>query len=192
MKSVLPARRARLQSVKTEAMRAFRSFGVIFLFTLQAVQVQADGRPDVPEDYPSHKRIGSCNQGTLSRHLQHYNETRLDVADVLRHMADDQETSPKARSQLLGYAENLDQMRRQLPPPNPDSNEFQNFDFQLGITLTSMTLFLNTEDEQLAQRFVSDRDDPDSELGIYLVRLEDSRMRYMDRLAESRESDCRS
>ena len=172
-------------------MHVLSSLGAACLLALAAVNGQADGRPDAPENYPSHKGVRTCNQEALSQHLQHYNETRLDLAEVLRHLADERPISTKVRNQLLGYADNLDGMRRQLPPPNPDSNEFQNFDFQLGITLTSMTLFLNTEDEQLAERFARDRDNPGSELGIYLARLEGSRKQYMDGLSIAKMSDCR-
>lgn len=98
---------------------------------------------------------------------------------------------PIARERLIGYAKNMEDMRKRLPPPDPDSNEFRNFDFQLGMTLASMTLFLNTEDAYLAERFITDRDNPKSELGMYLTRLEGSRQIYMDGLEQaSHQSDC--
>lgn len=153
--------------------------------------ITADGMPPVPADYPSHKNVGACNEKLLRERLQHYNETRLQLADVLRGLADEPKTAQLAKTRLLGYADNLDGMRTHMPPPNPDSTEFRNFDFQLGITLTSMTLFLNTEDEHLAQRFIRDRDNPNSELGIYLARLDDSRKQYMDRLESPGAGNCR-
>lgn len=150
----------------------------------------ADGLPSVPKDYPSHSQAGRCYQDSLSARLQSYNEIRLQLADIVRHLADDPSVSLSARHRLLGYAENLDEMRHHLPPPNPDSSEFRNFDFRLGITLTAMTLFLNSEDEQLTRRFIHDRDDPQSDLGLYLARLEQSRQRYTDVLTASRNGDC--
>ena len=152
----------------------------------------ADGMPPVPKDYPSHARVGSCYQAALGSQLQEYNETRLQLAQILRHMSDEPAVSPAARQRLLGFADNLDAMRGHLPPPDPDSNAFRNFDFQLGITLTATTLFLNSEDEQLTKRFVHDRDDPQSELGQYLVRLEQSRQQYTNVLAASQVDDCNS
>ena len=150
----------------------------------------ADGMPPPPADYPSHRQVGECNRQHLRQQLQEYNEIRLALSDVLRHMAVDPAIQPSARDRLIGYAANLETMRTHLPPPDPDSAEFRNFDFQLGITLTAMTLFLNSEDPGLSRRFVADRDNPNSELGIYLTRLDDSRKHYMDELATSRQSDC--
>lgn len=176
-----------------EPARRIALLGAACLFTISTTGVLAgEMMPPVPDDYPSHLKVGDCNQDSLQQHLQHYNETRLDLAEVLRHFASDYETGEKARAKLGGYATHLDEMRQRLPPPDPDSHEFQNFDFRLGMALTSMMLFLNTEDEHLTQRFVSDRDNPDSELGIYLTRLEDSRTQYTDKLAAAKESGCRS
>ena len=155
---------------------------------LASVQVAAEGMPPVPKDYPSHSLAGSCYQASLSEQLQSHNITRLQLADIMRRMADE----PAARDRLMGYADNLDGMRDHLPPPDPDSHEFRNFDFQLGITLTAMTLFLNTEDEHITRRFTRDRDDPQSELGLYLVRLEQTREQYMHALAVSRETGCKT
>lgn len=157
---------------------------------LASVHVGADGMPPVPKDYPSHKLAGNCYQASLGRQLQSYNITRLQLADIMRHMADEPAAAPAAKDRLLGYADNLDGMRDHLPPPDPDSHEFRNFDFQLGITLTAMTLFLNTEDEHITRRFTRERDDPQSELGLYLVRLEQTREQYMHELAASRETGC--
>ena len=157
---------------------------------LGATFAQAHDIPPVPADYPSHKDVGHCNKASLRQELQDYNETRLQLAEVLRHMADAPDTAPSAKARLLSYAESLDDMRRQMPAPDPDSNEFRNFDFKLGMMLTSMTLFLNTEDEQLAERFNRDRDNPGSELGIYLARLERTRERYMSHLSASKSEDC--
>lgn len=185
------AKHSRPDATEVDKMISFKIFGTTLLLACTTVNAQADVRAEIPADYPSHKKMGSCQRQALSEHLQHYNETRLDVASVLRHMADEKKASTASRERLIGYAANLENMRQDLPPPDPDSKVFQNFDFQLGITLTSMTLFLNTEDEHLAQRFISDRDNPDSRLGQYLTRLEDSRKSYMDLLASARSGDCK-
>ena len=58
------------------------------------------------------------------------------------------------------------------------------------MVLTSMTLFLNTEDEHLAARFIRDPDDPDSPLGRDLVRLDHRRAKYIDKLAASQNAAC--
>lgn len=171
-------------------MNGIYSFLSAAVLTATTACCVADGMPPIPADYPSHLQVGECNRQHLSRQLQDYNETRLALSVVLRNMAVDPAIQPHARELLIGYAANLENMRAHLPPPDPDSNEFRNFDFQLGITLTAMTLFLNSEDPGLAERFVADRDNPDSELGLYLVKLDNSRTHYMDELAASRQSDC--
>lgn len=171
-------------------MRRYIELGIAGLIAITSSHAIADARPEVPQNYPSHMEISGCSLETLSEHLQHYNVTRLELAGILRHLADDKSISPKAKNQLQGYAKNLDRMRQNLPEPNPDSDDFRNFDFQLGIALTSMTLFLNIEDENLTKRFVSERDNPESILGVYLTQLEDSRKQYMDGLSESKEQKC--
>lgn len=160
------------------------------LLLLTVTVSHADGMPPVPDDYPSHNRFGDCSRNALERRLQVYNETRLDLARVLRTMADEVNAAPLVKTRLRGYADSLDDMRREMPAPDPDSDAFRNFDFRLGMMLTSMTLYLNTEDAQLTQRFLDDRDNPDSALGRYLARLDHSRSQYMDGLSESPETDC--
>jgi hypothetical protein len=151
---------------------------------------RAHGLPSAPPDYPSHQRVGLCNQEVVQARLQAYNEVRLQLAAILRDIANEPGAAPGARSRLTGYADYLDAMRRELPAPDPDSPAFRNFDFRLGITLTSMTLFLNTEDEKLAARFTRDRNNPDSALGRYLIRLDQSRSAYTDGLAAAQEAAC--
>ena len=160
---------------------------------LAAATAWANGRPDVPPDYPSHAALGDCNLDGRRARLRDYTRTRLDVAPVLRRMAlGDPSIGDKSRAELLKFATNLDEMRQRLPEPDPDSTEFRNFDFRLGLAFTALAVYLNTEDEQLTARFVADRDNPDSELGRYLARLDLSRQRYMDDLEAVRAGDCRS
>lgn len=148
--------------------------------------------PPVPENYPSHVSVDGCSKRSLRAKLQAYNHTRLDVAKVLRGFADKQPMSADARLKLIGFADNLDEMRARLPDPDPDSTAFQNFDFRMGLAFSSINLFLNTEDERLTQRFFADRDDPNSQLGRYLARLDLIRQQYFDGLEAARDADCRT
>lgn len=178
---------------RTNWIASTRRHPVIWLLPilcLAQAQSHADGIPPVPADYPSHVQVGDCTRAGLEGRLQAYNETRLELAAVLRKLADEADASPAATMRLRGYAESLDEMRDQIPAPDPDSDAFRNFDFRLGIMLTSMTLFLNTADEKLTRRFEQDRDDPNSALGLYLVHLEQTRSAYMDGLTASRTVDC--
>lgn len=152
----------------------------------------ADGRPPVPADYPSHSQVGGCNLDDVRVKLQDYNHRRLDIATVLRHLAEEQSMGTETKKELLGFAANLEEMRTRLPDPDPDSDAFRNFDFHLGLTFTSMALFLNSKDERLTERFVHDRDDPNSELGKYLARLDLSRQQYLDGLQAARDGGCRT
>lgn len=165
--------------------------GITGLLWFSHGSVVADAQPQLPDNYPSHYAPSGCEaSGDLSERLHHYNIQRLELAKILRHFADDQSISPKAQQRLKDYAKNLDRMRANLPEPDPDTDEFRNFDFQLGIALTSMTLFLNIEDENLSERFKRDRDNPESALGDYLVELEKSRNQYFDELTESKQEKC--
>lgn len=148
--------------------------------------------PPPPPDYPSHRDAGVCNQQQLRQELSAYNHERLRLAEVLRHLATVEPLQPATHERLLGYAAHLDEMRQKLPDPDPDSNAFRNFDFQLGMTLTAIALFLNSADDQLAALFTAERDDPASHLGRYLAELEVSRATYMDHLDSARSTDCRS
>ena len=152
----------------------------------------ADIGSDVPADYPSHVGIGDCNLHDVRAKLQDYNHRRLEIAAVLRHIAEDQPMAAETQRELLGYAANLEELRTRLPDPDPDSNAFRNFDLRLGLTFTSIALFLNSNDEQLSERFFRDRDDPNSELGKYLARLDLSRQQYLDGLQVARDGDCRT
>lgn len=173
-------------------MRMFNLLPIACLL-IAATTATADALPAVPDDYPSHAALGDCNLDGLRARLRDYNRTRLDVAPVLRRMAiDDPSIGDKSRAELLKFATNLDEMRQSLPEPDPDSTEFRNFDFHLGLTFTALAVYLNTEDEQLSARFVADRGNPESELGRYLARLESSRQHYMDDLEAVRAGDCRS
>ena len=171
-------------------------FNPSFLTTLlfvAAAPAAADALPVVPDDYPSHAALGDCDLTALRERLRDYNQTRLEVAPVLRRMAlGDPSIRGESRDELLKFAASLDEMRQRLPEPDPDSTEFRNFDFRLGLTFTALAVYLNTEDEQLSARFVTDRDDPDSELGRYLARLDLSRQHYIEDLEAVKAGDCRS
>lgn len=146
-----------------------------------------EGRPQVPADYPSHLRALDCgssaNLQSLRDKLDDYNLIRLQVATVLRTFADKYELSGPTRKNLLAFAQNFEQMQEHLPDPDPDSDAFRNFDFKVGLAFTALTVFLNTEDESLAGHFYSDRENPGSELGVYLAALDNSRNDYMTALA---------
>lgn len=120
----------------------------------------------------------TCDNVKHHQMLGAYNQTRLDLSKVLQHMADTQPMAADTRVLLTGYIDNLEQKRQQMPEPDPESDAFKNFDFSLGLTLTSVTLFLHSRDEQLKQRFLNDRDNPNSQLGQYLMTLNKSREAY--------------
>ncbi|MCW8944098.1 MAG: hypothetical protein OQL27_04930 [Sedimenticola sp.] len=122
--------------------------------------------------------LQACDLNALQQTLGNYNRTRLDLSKVLQHIADTQPMADDTLKLLHGYIANLDEKRQQMPEPIPQSDEFKNFDFSLGLTLTSVTLFLHNRDEKLKQRFFTDRDNPNSTLGQYLTTLNQSRDAY--------------
>lgn len=147
--------------------------------------------PPVPSNYPSHLVVSECTSlASLREGLQAYNLARLDVAGVLRSLATETDISEGSRTQLLGYADQFDDLRLHMPEPDPDSNAFRNFDFQIGLTFASMTVFLNTRYQALSDRFIRDRDDPDSGIGRYLADLEQHRVRYETDLVRARADAC--
>jgi hypothetical protein len=161
------------------------------VLAMAAAPTLAHEPPPVPSDYPSHSAVSGCTSlASLREGLQAYNVARLEVSDLLRELAADTGTSDESRAQLLGYAEQFEDLRRQLPDPDPDSNAFRNFDFQIGLTFASMTVFLNSRDPALSARFFRDRDDPQSGVGRYLAYLEQSRVRYAADLDRARADNC--
>lgn len=119
----------------------------------------------------------------LSENLNRYNQTRVGVSEVLRTLADDYHLEGPVRERMLGFAANFANMGQHLPPPDPDSSDFHNFDFQVGLAFTALTVFLHTNNDELAQHFYTDRDNPDSELAHYLKDLDQRRETYMANLA---------
>lgn len=177
-------------------MRIYTLLITSCLYTLMAFSgsCYADGIPEVPKDYPSHKALGKCyttQQIELIREqLNKYNVTRLEVSDVLRKLADKYKLTGETRNRLLGFAGSFELMKKELPSPDPDSDDFRNFDFKLGLAFTSLTVFLNSN-EDTAQSFYDDRDNKGSELGIYLAELDTSRDVYMSSLqTASNSSNC--
>ncbi|MDX2505046.1 MAG: hypothetical protein QNL62_11315 [Gammaproteobacteria bacterium] len=177
-------------------MRIYTLLRTSMLFTLMIFSGSgyADGIPEVPKDYPSHKALGKCyttQQIELIREqLNKYNVTRLEVSEVLRKLADKYKLTGETRNRLLGFAGSFELMKKELPSPDPDSDDFRNFDFKLGLAFTSLTVFLNSN-EDTAQSFYDDRDNKGSELGIYLAELDTSRDVYMSSLqTASNSSNC--
>jgi hypothetical protein len=137
----------------------------------------------VPEDYPDHtQHTEGCKQPVnivdLQTRLHDYNVARVQVADVLYNMAESYNLDTEVSDRLLSFAALFRKMGAELPQPDPGSDEFRNFDFKLGLSLTAVTVFLNSRDESLTRQFKADQNNPDSNLGIYLTRLDDSRESY--------------
>ena len=164
-------------------MRIAPLFVAINLYCVINTAVLADRDP-VPDDYPSHNQATGCTTD-LQQKLQAYNVTRVQVGDVLHNMADNYKLEAKVREGLQDFAENLTQMGKELPQPDPDSDEFRNFDFKFGLALTAVTVYLNTRDESLTRQFQSDQHNPDSVLGVYLTELDLTREAYMTGLDAS-------
>lgn len=143
---------------------------------------------NVPDDYPTHKQTADCTGpvgfADLQQKLHEYNVTRVEVGDVLHSMADSYNLDAEVREDLLGFAEFFDKMGKDMPQPDPDSDEFRNFDFKFGLSLTAVTVFLNTRDESLTRRFHADQHDPGSVLGRYLAELDLSRDAYLAELED--------
>ena len=115
----------------------------------------------VPDDYPDHEQATGCTgPGSiedLQEKLQEYNITRVQVSEVLYSMAHSYKLEGEVREGLVAFAEHFERMSTELPTPDPGSDEFRNFDFQLGLTLTAVTVFLNTRDDSLTQQFQASR-----------------------------------
>jgi hypothetical protein len=157
----------------------------LYILMAYSTSIYADGIPQVPDDYPSHKALGNCYTTQqikeIRQQLAEYNVTRVRVSTVLRVMSDKYKLSDDTRLRLLGFAESFEKMENNMPDPDPDSDNFRNFDFQLGLSFTALTVFLNTNEETTAQ-FADDRNNSSSELGLYLAELDSSREIYMSSL----------
>ena len=145
-------------------------------------------RDVVPDNYPSHKPSSDCTEPVgiagLQQKLREYNISRIEVGNVLQAMADNYNLEDDVREGLLGFAEHFEQMGKDLPNPDPDSEEFRNFDFKIGLTLTAVMVYLNTRDNSLTEQFHTDQKDPYSILGRYLTELDLSRDAYLAKLED--------
>jgi hypothetical protein len=163
-------------------MRIATRFVVITLCSVMHTTVLAH-MDSVPDDYPSHEQATDCTgPGSiedLQKRLQEYNISRVQVSEVLYSMADSYKLEGEVREGLVGFAEHFKKMGTELPAPDPGSDEFRNFDFEFGLSLTAVTVYLNTRDESLTEQFQADQKNPDSELGTYLATLDVSRDAYL-------------
>ncbi len=152
----------------------------------------ADQAPRLPADYPSHQLAGECDKGTwlakrhaLEQDLDSYNHARLEVAGMLRQIVHEYELEAATGQQLLNFANTFEEMAATIPEPDPDSNEFRNFDFRVGLSFAAVAAYLNDNDA-LAARFHADRLDPETTVGRYLARLDVSRDTYQASLERAR------
>jgi len=165
--------------------KLFLTISSIIIAITFSTSIYADGIPPVPKDYPSHKALGKCYTSKqiqeIRQQLAEYNLTRVEVSIVLRQMADKYKLSDATHQRLIGFAESFEKMKKEIPAPNPDSDNFRNFDFQLGLSFTALTVFLNTNDET-STKFLADRNNANSDLRLYLDELDSSREIYMSSL----------
>jgi hypothetical protein len=173
-------------------MRIAPRLAIISLCCMASTAVLAH-KDAVPDDYPSHNQTTRCtepgNITDLRQKLNEYNATRVQVSEVLYTMVESYKLNGKVREGLLGFAELFEKMGNELPQPDPDSDEFRNFDFKLGLSLAAVVFYLNTSDESLTQQFQRDQQNPNSALGSYLAELDLSRDAYMSELEHSHSPD---
>ena len=140
----------------------------------------------VSDDYPDNNNYGCTQPGSnianLQKSLQDYNVARVQVSDVLYSMADSYNLNAEVNEQLRGFADTFKKLSMELPQPDPNTTAFRNFDFKLGISLTAVTFFLNSGDESLTRQFKADQNNPESNLGTYLIKLDHSRENYTNQL----------
>ncbi len=153
----------------------------------------ADQAPRLPADYPSHQLAGECDKDSwlakrhaLEQDLDSYNRARLEVAGMLRQIVSEYDLATTTGEQLLNFAHNFEEMAAAMPEPDPDSDEFRNFDFRVGLSFAAVAAYLNDNDA-LAARFHADRLDPETTVGRYLTRLDVSRNTYQESLERARQ-----
>lgn len=155
---------------------------IVSLFFLTNYAAHADG-PPIFESSPNkfNDCYSSTQQEQVKEDLTTYNIKRTEVANVLRTMSDKYQLTDESRKKLLNFAATFDRLGSNLPEPDPYSNEFQNFDFTIGLSLTALTFFLNTN-KDITESFSLDRENAESELGLYLADLDKSREKYLSSL----------
>jgi hypothetical protein len=173
---------------------------LVAVFLILPFSSASADRPGVPEDYPSHAVVKNCDNGTVSAIgpedrrvlgdlLKDYTELRLGIADVLRRVSEDYQLNDEQRKRMLDYVAMFESLADTMPPAYPDSSEFQNFDFKMGMSFMSLLYYIN-EDEVTAKQFYSDRDDPKSPVGEYITTVDASRSAYENALESVRKTAC--
>jgi len=173
------------------------SLALLCLF-LQSNLAWADGPPKQKDtvkctkhsDVIEEKAINSLRE-KMQKQLKDYNDARFQMADVLNAMVSDYSLQGYSKKRILGYAKHLKDISEKIPNLDPDTADYKNFDFQLGISFASTVIFLNTTDDVL-KHFKAEQDNPESNISKFVENMTKEEVAYKALLKELQEKDAAS
>jgi lipoprotein NlpI len=127
----------------------------------------------------------------MQQQLKAYNDARFKMSDVLRAMVIDYSLQGYSKKRILSYAKHFEEMSNSIPNLDPDTAEYKNFDFRLGMSFASTVIFLNSTDDVL-KYFQSDQKNPKSNISKYVIEMDMEGEAYTSLLNELRKKDAAS
>ena len=156
----------------------------------------ADSMPSMKDTITCSEKTNTKSDPTiqsLKEKLQHqleaYNVARFKMSDVLRAMVVDYSLQGYSKKRLLSYAEHFEDMRNSIPNFNPNTAEYKNFDFRLGMSFASTVIFLNSTADVL-EKFQADQKNPESNINKYIVEIDKEEGKYTHLLNEFKKKDA--
>ena len=124
----------------------------------------------------------------MQQQLKAYNEARFKMTDVLRAMVVDYSLEGYSKKRILSYAEHFEDMSNNIPNFDPDTAEYKNFDFRLGMSFASTVIFLNST-KDVEKHFQADQKNPESNISKYVVEMDKEEVSYSSLLTKFRKKD---
>ena len=177
----------------------FKTVSLLLLsLTFSGNPAWADAIPRMKDTVTCTKKPGAKTDGSIQvlrermqQQLKAYNTARFKMSDVLRAMVVDYSLQGYSRKRILSYAEHFEEMSKNIPSLDPDTAEYKNFDFRLGMSFASTVIFLNSTEDVLKD-FQADQKNPNSKISKYVIKMDLEAEAYTSLLNELRKKDAAS
>ena len=177
----------------------FKTISLLLLsLTFSGNPLWADAIPKMKDTVTCTKKPDAKTDSTIQRlrekmqqQLHVYNEARFKMSDVLRAMVVDYSLQGYSRKRILGYAEHFQEMSENIPNLDPNTAEYKNFDFRLGMSFASTVIFLNST-KDVEKHFQADQKNPESNISKYVVEMDKEEVTYSSLLNELIKKDAES
>lgn len=183
--------------MKKNKLRFYKvfSFTLLCLF-FQFNHISADGVPRLKDTVKCTKNLADTEDKTINSlrnkmqmHLIEYNNARFKMADVLNAMVSDYSLQGYSKKRILGHAKYFRDMSKKVPNLDPDTADYKNFDFQIGMGFASTVIFLNSTDD-VFEHFKADQQNPESNISKFVKNMSEKEVVFKTLLEELRSKDA--